>query len=380
MNTQKSVRWLIFGILMFSLSAAAVAQIGVGISVRIGPPALPVYEQPPCPGAGYFFTPGYWGWSDDDGYYWVPGTWVVAPVGLLWTPGYWGWNDGAYLWNDGYWGPTIGFYGGINYGFGYTGEGFYGGEWRGRSFYYNNAVWNVRNTHITNVYERTVVVNNNHVAYNGGEGGVEARPSAEQERYAHEHHTAALAAQRQHARAASHNRALFARENHGRPPIAATERAGEFKGRGVVEAKEAGAPYHEPTMSPREARAKAGENRNAEKPNAARQSAKERNAEQKNKNAERQQANERKTEEKNAEHKNAERQQANERKAEQKNAQSKQANERKSEEKNAEQKNAERQQANERKSEQKNTERKQADEQKAQQKSAERQQANERKS
>jgi hypothetical protein len=83
---------------MLSLSAAAYAQIGFGISVRFGPPAIPVYEQPACPGAGYLFTPGYWGWSDDDGYYWVPGTWVVAPVGLLWTPGYWGWNDGAYLW------------------------------------------------------------------------------------------------------------------------------------------------------------------------------------------------------------------------------------------------------------------------------------------
>src|SRR3984885_15045395 len=180
MNTQKSVRWLIFGILMFSLSAAAVAQIGVGISVRIGPPALPVYEQPPCPGAGYFFTPGYWGWSDDDGYYWVPGTWVVAPVGLLWTPGYWGWNDGAYLWNDGYWGPTIGFYGGINYGYGYGGDGFYGGEWRGGNYYYNTAVTRVDNVHITHGYVNRTVIGNNksHLAFNGGQGGVAARPTA----------------------------------------------------------------------------------------------------------------------------------------------------------------------------------------------------------
>ena len=100
--------------------------------MRIGPPALPVYEQPLCPGEGYIWTPGYWAWSDDDGYYWVPGTWVLAPeTGYLWTPGYWGFNDGVYLWNAGYWGPHIGFYGGINYGFGYFGEGFAGGEWRG---------------------------------------------------------------------------------------------------------------------------------------------------------------------------------------------------------------------------------------------------------
>ena len=347
---------------MLSLSAAAYAQIGIGISVRFGPPALPVYEQPLCPGAGYLWTPGYWAWSDDDGYYWVPGTWVEAPVGLLWTPGYWGWEEGAFFWHDGYWGPTVGFYGGINYGFGYTGEGFYGGEWRGRSFYYNGAVMNVRGAHITNVYERTVVVNNNHVAYNGGEGGLRARPTAEQERFAREHHTAAVAAQRQQARDASRNRALFARENHGRPAIAATARPGDFKGH-VVAAREAGAAYQEPKMSPREARVKA----NAEKPNAARQEANQRKSEQKN--AERQQAEQRKTEQK-----NAERQQAEQRKAEQKNAERQQAQQQKSE-----QKNAERQQAQQQKAEQKNAQRQQAQQQKAEQKNAQRQQAQQQK-
>ena len=33
-----------------------------------------------------------------DGYYWVPGTWVLAPEpGYLWTPGYWGWGGNAFL-------------------------------------------------------------------------------------------------------------------------------------------------------------------------------------------------------------------------------------------------------------------------------------------
>ena len=58
-----------------AFSSPAAAQFGVGISVRIGPPALPVYEQPLCPGEGSMRTPGYWAWDDDDGYYWVPGTW-----------------------------------------------------------------------------------------------------------------------------------------------------------------------------------------------------------------------------------------------------------------------------------------------------------------
>ena len=66
------------------------------------------------------WTPGYWAWGND-GYYWVPGTWVPAPaVGLLWTPGYWGWSGGYYRWNVCYWGPHVGFYGGVNYGFGYA--------------------------------------------------------------------------------------------------------------------------------------------------------------------------------------------------------------------------------------------------------------------
>jgi len=263
MNTKRSIRWLILGILMFSLSAASFAQIAIGISVRFGPPAIPVYAQPVCPGPGYLWTPGYWAWSDDGGYYWVPGTWVLAPVGMLWTPGYWGWVDGFYRWHPGYWGPHVGFYGGINYGFGYTGVGFFGGEWRGGAFFYNRAVMNVNVTRVTNVYERTVVVNNSHVAFNGGAGGVVARPTAEEERYTRESHTEAVAAQRDHEREASHNRSLFASENRGRPAVAATGRPGEFKGHNVVAARAAGEAYRAPKMSPREARA-TSENRGAE--------------------------------------------------------------------------------------------------------------------
>jgi len=258
MKRNYGTRLLLCAMVLMSLtmagSTASMAQIAVGISVRIGPPALPVYAQPICPGGGYFWTPGYWGWNDEGGYYWVPGTWVVAPVGLLWTPGYWGWGGGLYAWHGGYWGPHVGFYGGINYGFGYGGVGFGGGEWRGGAFYYNRSVSNVNVTNVTNVYNRTVVVNENHVAFNGGEGGVAARPTAQEEAYGREPHQAAIAAQVQQEHAASQNRASFASENHGRPAVAATARPGEFSGRGVVEAKAAGAEYRAPAMSPKEAR------------------------------------------------------------------------------------------------------------------------------
>jgi len=249
------VRWALLTLVVLSLGAASFGQIAVGISVRVGPPALPIYAQPICPGPGYFWTPGYWGWNDDGGYYWVPGTWVVAPVGLLWTPGYWGWGGGFYAWHGGYWGPHIGFYGGINYGFGYGGVGFVGGEWRGGAFYYNRSVTNVSVTNVTNVYNRTVVVNENHVAFNGGEGGIQARATAQEESYAHEPHQAALAAQTEHEHMASQNRQNFASENHGRPAIAATSRPGDFSSHSVVAARNAGGEYHAPAMSPREARA-----------------------------------------------------------------------------------------------------------------------------
>lgn len=270
MKMKRSFRGLVLGVLMLtvsvlSLSTASSAQIGIGISVRIGPPALPVYAQPICPGPGYLWTPGYWAWSDDDGYYWVPGTWVIAPVGLLWTPGYWAFSGGYYGWHRGYWGPHVGFYGGVNYGFGYGGVGFFGGEWRGGAFFYNRAVVNVNVTHVTNVYSRTVVVNNVHTSFNGP-GGIDARPTRQEEEYGRERHTEALSTQMEHERAASQNRQLFASENHGRPAIAATGRPGEFSGHNVERARAAGEPYHPAKISPQEARGSSGGNRGFNQP------------------------------------------------------------------------------------------------------------------
>ena len=120
---------------------------------------MPIYDQPPIPDYGYIWIPGYWGWDPSYGdYYWVPGTWAQPPEDdLLWTPAWWGWSDGFYLFHPGYWGPQIGYYGGIDYGFGYTGYGYQGGYWRGRQFFYNRAVNNVRNVRITNVFEHPVM-------------------------------------------------------------------------------------------------------------------------------------------------------------------------------------------------------------------------------
>ena len=231
----------------FAVSPARPAQIGVGISVSFGPPPLPIYEQPLCPSPDWIWTPGYWAYDEDDGYYWVPGTWVEAPqVGFLWTPGYWGWGGSAFIFHEGFWGPQMGFYGGINYGFGYFGNGYEGGRWEGGHFAYNTYVNRVDTTIIRNTYNvRVTNVTETHVSYNGGEGGIPARPSAEQEAYQRQPHVPPVAAQTQHVQAARGNPELRATANHGKPPIAATAKPGDFK-TAAQPAKQAGGEYKAP--------------------------------------------------------------------------------------------------------------------------------------
>ncbi|HEV2385922.1 MAG TPA: YXWGXW repeat-containing protein [Candidatus Acidoferrales bacterium] len=242
---------LLLAFLMIFAPVAASAQVAVGVFVSYGPPALPVFVQPLCPGPGYFWTPGYWAWDPVFGYYWVPGTWVLAPfAGALWTPGYWGWVDAddAFAWYDGYWGPVVGFYGGIDYGFGYTGYGYDGGYWNHGVFYYNTAVNRINTTNITTVYNRTVVnnVNVTRVSYNGGSGGIAARPSAEQLAAMRERRSGPVGEQMRQQSAARSNPEQRASVNHGWPGVAATPRPGAFHGHDVVGAVKRGAAYNPP--------------------------------------------------------------------------------------------------------------------------------------
>ena len=246
MRKALAVRLLLFSFVLLVLSHGAFAQVGIGISVNFGPPPLPVYEQPICPADGYLWVPGYWSYDVAYGYYWVPGTWVQPPqVGLLWTPGYWGWGDGVYVFHEGYWGPEVGFYGGINYGFGYFGVGYGGGRWEGGHFAYNTYVNRVNTTIIHNTYNVRVNASDNHVSFNGGTGGVGARPTPQEESYARGQHAGPVAAQTQHVEAARSNPELRASANHGKPPIAATAKAGDFT-TGVVASRQAGGEYKAP--------------------------------------------------------------------------------------------------------------------------------------
>jgi hypothetical protein len=232
----------------------AFPQLAVDVEVNVPPPPLPVYDQPPIPAPGYIWTPGYWAYGPD-GYYWVPGTWAEPPeVGLLWTPGYWECERDVYFFHAGYWGPHVGFYGGINYGFGYVVTGYLGGYWNRGVFAYNRTVNNFGGVHITNVYNKTIINNTTNttvtrVSFHGGTGGTTAAPTPQEMAAVNERHSAPTAMQAQHAQVASTNRALLASVNHGSPAVAATARPGQFGGRGVVGAREAKGAVTPPVAS-----------------------------------------------------------------------------------------------------------------------------------
>ncbi len=218
---------LLAAICMAAIPLAAPAQVYVGFTIGAAPPPLPYYSQPALSVPGEIWQPGYWAWGSA-GYYWVPGTWVNPPsTGMYWTPGYWGYNNGGYAWNNGYWGPQVGYYGGVDYGYGYNGTGYVGGLWNNGVFRYNTAVTAVNPTVVRNVYiNRTVVHRTVYVrrySYNGP-GGVRLRPTTAQLTYARERHIAATRAQIEHARIAAQDRNLYASVNHGRPATAAVAR------------------------------------------------------------------------------------------------------------------------------------------------------------
>jgi hypothetical protein len=203
----------------------------VSLTVAIAPPVLPVYSQPPIPGDGYIWTPGYWAWDPDSGdYVWVPGTWVLPPsAGLLWTPGYWAFFDGGYRWHRGYWGRHVGYYGGINYGYGYIGNGYAGGRWDRGRFRYNSAVNNIPRGRVHDVYRAPVPQRPVYrESFNGGGSPWHTPPSADQRRFEGGRHPRATPEQERHEQRAIGMPEQRLGNNHGAPPTAATPRPGGF--------------------------------------------------------------------------------------------------------------------------------------------------------
>jgi hypothetical protein len=228
------------------------------------------YAQPYAPGEGYLWTPGYWAWNAPErDYYWVPGTWVLAPTpGALWTPGWWGFDNGSYLWHLGYWGEHVGYYGGINYGYGYNGWGYDGGRWAGNVFSYNRAVNNINTSVIHNAYTPRPPASDRvnqarRISYNGGPGGVGTRPTGAERQEQGESHIDATPHQAEHERAALGTPAQRANAGREAARIAATPRPSGFAEPGAVRA---GAETARPAAQPARSNAQ-----QAARPAAARQ-------------------------------------------------------------------------------------------------------------
>jgi hypothetical protein len=223
--------------LAVSLLIPVAAWSQIALSITLAPPALPEYAQPVVPGDGYLWAPGYWSWNPSQGdYFWVPGTWVLAPgVGQLWTPGYWGYEDSGYLWHGGYWGSSVGYYGGINYGYGYTGSGYQGGRWNQGTFQYNRAASNVDAKSVHAIYNTRVTspAGASHVSFQGGAAGTHAQPTAAQRQISAAAHGSPTAEQMAHEHTALAAPAQRASVSHGAPAVAATPRPSAFEGAGV---------------------------------------------------------------------------------------------------------------------------------------------------
>ncbi|HEY1653681.1 MAG TPA: hypothetical protein VGF86_01050 [Candidatus Tumulicola sp.] len=236
-----------------AIPVATPAQVYVSL---VAPPLMPSYVQPELTVPNAIWTPGYWAWGPA-GYYWVPGTWTQPPSpGLYWTPGYWGMNNAGagYLWNPGYWGQNVGYYGGVNYGYGYYGTGYAGGSWYGNAFRYNTAITRVNPQYVRNVYvNRTVVVRNvNRYSYNGP-GGIRMKPNAQQVAWSHQRRITMTTVQRNHINEAKQDRNLYAKVNHGKPsetvvakPLSTTNRPKNFQALTPADKAAANAPKPQP--------------------------------------------------------------------------------------------------------------------------------------
>jgi len=226
MRASSPIRALVIAVAVALAAAPAIsqAQVYLGVTIDTPPPLIPTYTQPPAPYPNYMWEPGFWQWGTA-GYFWVPGTWTAPPAtGLYWTPGYWGASGPGWAWHPGWWGPQVGFYGGINYGYGYYGSGFVGGYWSGNAFRYNTAVVNVNRTVIHNTYVNKTVVRNvtNRVSYNGGRGGIVRQPTAAEQRAYAQRRYGPTQAQLDHSRSASNDREAASAVNHGKPARTAT--------------------------------------------------------------------------------------------------------------------------------------------------------------
>ena len=122
--------------------------------------------------------------------------------------------------NQGYWGPTVGFYGGVNYGYGYTGNGYWGGRWNGNTFNYNTAVTRVNTNVVHNTYVNNSVTNQlnaNRASFNGPNGVNAQETAAQKAAAANAKKIPPTSQQLARQQAASKDQNLRASVNKGKP-------------------------------------------------------------------------------------------------------------------------------------------------------------------
>ena len=148
--------------LLVAIPAPTPPQFSVSVGATIGapPPPLPVYAQPPLRRRTTSGTPATG--AGERSVLLGSGNLVagasarpVLDAGVLAS------LARRLRLEPSYWGSSVGFYGGVNYGFGYYGTGFVAGVWAGNNFRYNTAVANVNRTVIHNTYVDKTVTNKN---------------------------------------------------------------------------------------------------------------------------------------------------------------------------------------------------------------------------
>lgn len=90
-----------------ALILGMISMAGCGVAVAyyapVQPPPIRVEAYGAAPGAGFVWTPGYWGWTNG-AYAWAPGFWARPPrPRAVWVPGYWEHRGGRYAFHRGHW-------------------------------------------------------------------------------------------------------------------------------------------------------------------------------------------------------------------------------------------------------------------------------------
>ena len=202
---------------------AGLCAIDMVISCRCRAAAIAGLCSAVDPTPGYLWVPGYWAWDNDIGYYWVPGTWVLPPEPEHLDARILGLGRRVLRFSRRVLGTAHRLL--------WRSRLRFRLRWRRlrrrllaqwRFFLQPNSQQHLK-VAITNVYSKTIIINNRtNVSFNGGAGGTTTKPTPEQLAIAQEHHVAATANQTRHAQEAAKDPALSLANNHGHPTVAAT--------------------------------------------------------------------------------------------------------------------------------------------------------------